>query len=146
MTREISHRCRVFENERLFAVKSIWNGDLLPLPWLYSFLLKGMAGIRFQPLLHPSGKRRECVLIPLGGSHDDLGIVFLWEEVQGGRLSRRKANQMSGLWERAGHRPGPDYPIIRRQRQRRGALLVVPQQFLAPAVHTTTLAGATQRR
>ena len=37
----------------------------------------------------------------------------------------------------------PDYPIIRRQRQRRGALLVVSQRFLAPAVHAPTPVGAT---
>lgn len=43
------------QNERLLAVKSILNDDLLPLPWLYSFL-KETAGTRFQLLLHPSGK------------------------------------------------------------------------------------------
>src|SRR5208337_3994820 len=102
-----------FRNERLFAVKLIRNDDLLPLPRLYPFLLKETAGIRFQPLYRP-GKGRGCVLIPLGGGHDDLGIVFLWEEVQSRRPSRRKANLVSGLREHAGHRPGPGYLIIRR--------------------------------
>ncbi len=50
-----------FRNERLFTVKLIRDDDLLSLPRLYSFILKVVVGIRFQPFIHSFGKGRECV-------------------------------------------------------------------------------------